>query len=388
MLKKEPHGVNLPYLVSKFCEKLGLIDGQSTREFAASDSQLKYHAVYMRVSRYLKRLADAGLINLVKHDGLWFIEWTDDTVDLILRHSETQTLREIVSLRVHPLRLHARRVLRLHKSLDDRLWLQVSTDFLDYMDDVGRRVIVLRHVDKGYYVAFRYETRFHKLRKVLSDYDKLWLEASKVYKVGVFLTLTTDPKRFPSLIAMSKHVHVAFNRFMSWASRRVGFRPPYVSILEFCKDGKVHLHVVLFGIGRLASKFDVSRFWSRTGQGRVTYLYKIVNNNGKWVWVKKRPNNTRSDVATYLRKYLAKAIHNVEHVLKDGKVCLNFLALYWATNKRFFTYSRQILGFIKASEEPIIHVAIYEFIGSFHIHEIPDVVYFSIVNRHALRVSY
>jgi hypothetical protein len=148
---------------------------------------------------------------------------------------------------------------------------------------------------------------------------------------------------------------------MSWVAKKVGFRPNYLKVVEFHESGLIHFHVVLFGIKRLADKFsELTPELEKIGFGKINFLYSIrKNESAEWVWLKAPKDAKRRNPKGYLMKYLAKSTSNYQ---KD-------LALFFATNLRFFSYSYRVL---KKKEKSFVVEVRFVFIGSFFILDLPD----------------
>lgn len=158
------------------------------------------------------------------------------------------------------------------------------------------------------------------------------------YRNGVFLTLTTDPKKHENNEEATRNISKAFNRLMSWIKRRKGERPAYIKALEWTDDGKPHLHVVLFGVKRLGAQWEISDRWDAYGQGRIVYLYRIVNDgDGDWSWLKDHPERAGKDEGETIDpiKYLS---NEFSKQLNDK----SSLALHWIHETRFWTCSREL----------------------------------------------
>ncbi len=226
--------------------------------------------------------------------------------------------------------------IRLHEDHYDFL----EELFTQYLDLVDAKVILLRHrKDPEKFALMGYRTRFNddkRRRKLLARYDHAWSYATKHYQNGVFLTLTTDPSQFSSIYEATMAISWAWNSFMSWLQKKLGRRPPYIKVLEFTKKGLPHLHVVFFDVGYLADHEEITEEWNRLGQGIINYEYAIINRKGSWSWKKRKPRDGGRSVKQYLKKYLLKTMS-----MKDS--ALGTLALYWVTNRRFYTTAR-ILG--------------------------------------------
>jgi len=251
---------------------------------------------------------------------------------------------------------------------------------MDYIDDVGSRVIVLYNGRLDRFKFLRYTHRFlkHRLREKLRAYDRVWDNASKKHNVGVFLTLTMAPKTYPNLYEASRRISEALNRLLSFLARRLGRRPEYIAVFEPQNSGNPHLHVVIFGVGRIEDHFRLTPILVGHGFGFVHFEYKIIKKNGKWVWANPRfkPKACRTtDVQVYLRKYLSKTFNSIKKSSNSAwkqKLDLSSfkLAFYFASNKRFFTCSRSLM--VKLNHRSSSGYWVY--IGSFYWLEVPDFI--------------
>ena len=233
---------------------------------------------------------------------------------------------------------------RAEQIIQDNLFLRAQEydeleDLLsEYLSLIEYKVIVLRNKrEKEQLMLLGYKTRFNdgkRRSKLLARYDRAWSYATQHYKDGVFLTLTTDLHRFSSIYEATMSMSWAFNSFMSWLQKKLGYRPPYIKVLEFTKKGLPHLHIIFFNVSYLADKEEITQEWNRLGQGIINYVYAIVNRNGHWRWKARRPQGGGHSVKNYLKKYLLKTMSDT---------ALGTLALYWATNRRFYTTAR-VLG--------------------------------------------
>ena len=223
------------------------------------------------------------------------------------------------------------------KMLNEQKSERIHNLFENYLNYIDSKAILLIHQDRDKILVLGWNTRFNDEKRQkyeLKKYAHAWKTATEQFHHAVFLTLTTDPKQFPALSYANKHISTAFNTFMSWVKKRLGFRPKYIKVLEFTKTGLAHLHIVLFGIHYLADIRQISEEWERTGQGKIAYIYKLENRNGKWIWAKARPKKTHEQIQNYLKKYLLKSMSSNASAQ---------ISLYWALNMRFMTMSRALL---------------------------------------------
>jgi hypothetical protein len=142
---------------------------------------------------------------------------------------------------------------------------------------------------------------------------------------------------------------------------KINFRPRYLQVYEFQKNGMIHGHCVIFGRQWL-DKFDqVKQDWIRLGQGERCHLYAMHNDGAGWKWNDTKPNDSRNrQPVDYLMKYLGKGV----------RLSMNH-GMYWAINKRFFTNS-QVL--VHNKDLPVDFEKLpaqYEFIGTKKSEDIP-----------------
>jgi hypothetical protein len=346
------NGANLPYLVKQYCRY---------------HPNVKSKALYYRLRRLLFALKKQGVIDLIKQDGMLFAKPTPQTlhfeaklkVDLIKRACKTQTLQK---RHFHETKFKAMSLLQKCKVLDERKRGYLHSYFFDYLIEVGRKVLVFEDLETGEWLVKPYRHRFldSELKKKRRQFSQIWDALSSGAKEGVFLTITHDPKDVVNLLSHYKTANLKFNRFMSWVTKKLGFRPNYLKVVEFHESGLVHFHVILFGIKRLADKFtQITPELEKIGFGKISFLYSIRKiENGDWVWVKSPKDAKRRNPKGYLMKYLAKSTSNYQ---KD-------LALFFASNLRFFSFSYRVL---KKDFSFVVEVR-YIFIGSFHVLELPD----------------
>jgi len=305
--------------------------------------------------------------------------------------------------------------------LSDWVKQQVVEYFVRYLEISKARVIVLEDED-GFYCTVPYKTRFHSIGDVLRRFDVVFANASRSYREGVWVTLTTDPKMYEDMDYLTYRYKImeALNRFFSWLRKRFK-KVSYICAIEFTDSGLIHFHIVVFGLSRIEDYRVFTRRLVGWGFGRVNFMYQIVNENGTW-----KPRKiinidncdgaglpkdfivaSRMGLRNYLKKYLTKtlkavkAIHGIlgspsgslDSILgvfqtesksgisqslgtlsKNGVVssatstiniatALWKLAFYWALRLRFFTYSRD-LGVVSRKRVKLLR---YSFVGVFSI---------------------
>ena len=208
--------------------------------------------------------------------------------------------------------------------------------FRDYHEDVSKRCLVLhnkREDDGAEIIILPYLTRANPdyVRKIK---QKLAVLQKKSSERAVFMTLTTDPKRFPSLKAAYRGLMKNKARLMDMLDKRFETRLQYISVIEFTKTGLPHLHLIVYGETFLLPQRELSDIWEAYGQGEVVDLRQA----GKGF---RNPS-----VYHYVMKYVTKSWD-----LRDDKPDNLFhVAALWALDARSFTVSQGLLESVKREE--------------------------------------
>ena len=321
------------------------------------------------IHRVIRTLLRKGIIVKRKANGLSWIrlaskqllEEKHHKVDLILktRVSQTQSRPLKIFQRCNPFRLEALKLLSNVNMLDNELWCTLNELFNAYMNDVSRRAIILKHVSEDKWLWLPYRVRFSRsgVRKILYRFNRVF-NGSNGFKYGVWITFTVNPRRYRSIVTMRYELQKSWNRFISWLSKRLGFRPKYLRVIEFTKSGLIHYHVLLFNVRRICDKkTELTPYLEKIGFGKINFLYQIVNRNGKWIPKKLLDikDNTEvmvdggglpSNLKGYLSKYITKVFRDIDFDGDYPQVDVNEITpivLYWALNVRFFTCSMDLL---------------------------------------------
>ena len=289
---------------------------------------------------------------------------------------------------------------------------EISKMFEVWKRDISRRNIVMRDTSAGgRYLIMNCKTRFTDTGRHWQN-EKTYRTAIKKsledYSDGFFITLTSDPQihmrrageeferhvkdpqtgttyefeltgQGGSLWTANRSESKAFRKWYERMCYRLQYRPPYIRVVEFQKNGLIHTHLLLFGTsgeywerdkrGRLIRKtqFDweqLARDWGeRYNQGIMNQVYRVKNINGVWEWAHKgeQPDDTHGRTpADYLGKYLKKASDIPTIKCECGEICSSADGddivcpkcghrhkapadgrfMYWAMGKRFFTISQ------------------------------------------------
>jgi len=245
---------------------------------------------------------------------------------------------------IRPERYHALQHTRRTRTLEEEDLAEIHEYYLDYRREIDSTVLLfkrkedLRNID-GEVKTLPYTTRFNSTpRKIEAEkkYKAVWNNAGVMHNKGVFLTLTTDPKRHRNVEEANKAFGPALNRFMTYIRKKVkglGYgRLSHITAYEFQKNGLLHAHIVIFGIPYLEHYKRISYLWSRTGQGSIVYIYGLNKDGKGWYWRRGKPRDAEKgqSCGDYLKKYLSKNLQD------DGQ------DLYWVFGKRFYTNSKTL----------------------------------------------
>lgn len=382
------YGVNLPTLTGQYLRYDKHLDpDHKTRD--------RY---YRRLYRTLEKLASHGLVDLKKGpDSLIWVAPNNRTFNLIREKyfsnfkendpnsgNKTNTEFSRDHARADPGDLHSRprahirperykalQHTRRTRTLEEEDLAEIHECYLDYRREIDSTVLLFKRKEElgsldGEVKTLPYSTRFNSLpRKIEAEkkYKAVWNNAGIMHNKGVFLTLTTDPKRHRSVEEANKAFGPALNRFMTYIRKKVkglGYgRLSHITAYEFQKNGLLHAHIVIFGIPYLEHYKRISYLWSRTGQGSIVYIYGLNKDGKGWYWRRGKPRDAEKgqSCGDYLKKYLSKNLQD------DGQ------DLYWVFGKRFYTNSKTL------EPDPSRPVSFYPgqwvYIGSCNREEVP-----------------
>ena len=211
--------------------------------------------------------------------------------------------------------------------------------FVEYVKDIIQKCLILkrthRQTGKVEFKKMPYTTRFTSINRIkenMKEFDRRFNYFSEKHNKAVFLTLTTDPKKFNNLNEACENIGKAFKKLMDYLNRRHkaenGGKLDYISAFEFSPSGGLpHLHIIIFGVDYLdlsdnrkknddskakyKSVHKISELWEKYGQGKLVYIYGIrkLKDGSRWTYKdnRKRPkDDKKGDPALYLKKYLMK----------------------------------------------------------------------------------
>jgi len=123
-------------------------------------------------------------------------------------------------------------------------------------------------------------------RKALAFIRQVTRQAKK-RSLSRFLTLTLNPKYLPDE-GQVPYIRNVWRKFRVYMKRKTGETVSFISVLEFQKSGRPHMHVL---IDQYLHQGWVSNTWDRLGGGKIVHIER-VKDLGKIGW--------------YLGKYLTK----------------------------------------------------------------------------------
>lgn len=303
-------------------------------------TQQNYNTVYASI----QRAASKSLLTTQKIDGLLWVRTTPPKQPLYLKggtqnsnNSTKNGFQNIIPL-CGPERLEAIHLTR------NRIKVQsIADECYDLFDSYNERVsdaviCLLPNPERDFLgppLELPYKTRFNDDgRKVeqLNNYEEAWENASARHRRAIMITLTTDPKIQNSLWDANRKQGSNLNRLLSNLARRFGGRPTYINVNEFQKNGRLHLHIVIFGQSYIMNMKNLSRLWHKYGQGEIVHFHKLKKDRHGWVWDGKKPKDSKGKAPMdYLKKYLKKGLYNEESNYQ-----------YWIYNTRYFSHSRKL----------------------------------------------
>ena len=175
-----------------------------------------------------------------------------------------------------------------------------ESEFKTYLGIADKRYRVWKHEDK--LSLGRLQTRFSPgyTKKVKASLNGLLMNPEN-HRDGVFLTLTLDPKKYPSRFDMWNEIKGEENRFLTSIFKKLGKRIKYFSTVEAQDNGDPHLHILFLGVKRLMDWREVEKLW---GLGHV-WINRVDNGTEKGKHVK--------NALAYMYKYITKAIDRRNH---------------------------------------------------------------------------
>lgn len=239
-------------------------------------------------------------------------------------------------------------------------------NFRTYLGSIEDKRLMLEDEVLGDRITLPYATRFtssHRKNEQWAKYHTAWEKATSRYERGILVTLTTDPKRYDSLLDMTDGLMDAWGNLLEALNNRVDGdgRLDYIRALEFSGSkksnwpGLPHLHVVVFGTGYLEHSW-LSNYWDKNAEhGEIVHVDPMTD-RGSGDWTASMEDRAH-DAKAYLGKYLSEALDAAEDLTsgdlanasEDWFSPADFadspdwkLALYWATGRQMWDSSHSL----------------------------------------------
>lgn len=305
---------------------------------------------YRTVLRRVRKLEQFKVIETTKKGGILFIQYHLKKEDLIrmikyLPNSPTKPLNLIITRELDPnvkpiedekddFKQHALYIHQKYQLLNDKGQEEVKRSYTRWLN-------MKRDPD---YLKYNISTenRFNTPSIPIKQLKKAEVKAKEycsTYDEAIFITLTTDPKRFHCLFEANTHIRTAWNLFTRKLKRSDDYPIfSYVKCIEYTKTGLAHIHAILFGISFIPVKV-LSYIWSKVcNQGKIVYAnaLELKDNSLHWKEEDTPTGNYHKDIGrhspiSYLTKNLNSLINNPY---------LPELSGYWIYKQQIVTTSR------------------------------------------------
>lgn len=218
---------------------------------------------------------------------------------------------------------------------------EITELFNNYCSRVSLEKIVMSRAPDGSPVfcqdiEITYKTRFTdkgRQNAILEGFEGSYNKGSAKSLYGVFLTLTIEPRAQETLWQANRRALHAWDLFRKRLSRFLPERAEWICVREFQKNGRLHFHILIFGIKWLARSRYIKDSWIDCGGGSIIDIHTIRQVPGLgWQWVRSKPSDSEGKApGDYLRAYLIKSMSH-----SAG-------SMYWATGVRAWTASKGLL---------------------------------------------
>jgi hypothetical protein len=276
------------------------------------------------------------------------------------------------------------------------------------LDSIEDRYTMLQRI-RGTVAEFlfiAYATRFNspeRAGEIQRKFRRAVDRGEERYGSACLLTLTTDRKRFSSVIDAVDEI-LANNRRLfdrldydaETGPPRPGYRVPHIYVPEFTDSGLVHLHVLCFGVNFLYSQAALSTLWDDLGQAEVVDIRALPKRGGHFYMPRRsgddRPGGVREtgEGSVRVRDYLSKTIGDLQRLadmspeeveetaaairrgeVEDRDADLWKLALYWSCSLGFWNGSPEFTREDSEEGDDLPHVPCYEYVGTARLGEFP-----------------
>jgi len=231
------------------------------------------------------------------------------------------------------------------------------------------------------YLCLPYRTRHNdggRAWDVREGFEDALRQAAGRHTEAVVLTVTTNPAEHDSLTDALASLSTNKGRLMSWLSTeyQLGYRPENLSVLQFTESGLPHYHVVLFGVSWAVSQEQLAEKWRSYGQGYVVDARTARNPHDGDTWLLHDDEQGRVSLSWYLGKAIRELVDVAESTpeelrdrVEDGDLSAWRQALYWATERQYYTCSPSLKR--STPDDDLPHVPVWEFVGVAEYADLP-----------------
>jgi len=222
--------------------------------------------------------------------------------------------------------------------------------FKDYCTRVKLETIILSRAPDGNPVFSQdielpYKTRFTdpgRKKANIEGFRAVYKKASSRHMKGVFLTLTASPDRANTLWQANKGTIQAWSKFSDFLRYHLPERAELIKVAEFQKNGRIHFHVLIFGINWLLHKSVIQYTWIKYGGGPILDIHAIKQDPAfGWSWSRGRPLDAAGMAPKdYLESYLEKSMS------------MNGGSMYWVMGVRNWTASKTLFPEKPKAQKP------------------------------------
>lgn len=196
-------------------------------------------------------------------------------------------------------------------------------------------------------IQIPYKTRFtsqQRQQENLNGFRAAFTKASRKHMKGVYLTLTAQPSASKTLWEANKELIQAWGKMDKFLIRHIPERADLICVREFQQNGRLHFHILIFGINWLLHKSVIQYAWVKYGGGHILDIHTVRQDPSGWVWARSCPLEAAgSEPQTYLSRYLEKSMSPLHG------------SLYWVMGVRNWTANKRLLPekAIKSKVEPV-----------------------------------
>jgi len=218
---------------------------------------------------------------------------------------------------------------------------EIDDLFLSYCSRVRQEKIILTRAPGGNPcfgsdIHINYKTKYtsqERQQANLNGFRAAFAKGSKSRYKGVFLTLTAPPALAKTLLQQNKDMLAAWGKMNKFLSKALPSRVDWLKVNEFQKNGRLHFHIIYFGVNWLLTKSLIQYAWQYYGGGEILDVHSINQEVGRgWHWARSCPYEAAGKQPfDYLSAYLEKSMSPAHG------------SMYWVTGCRNWTCSKSLM---------------------------------------------